>query len=219
MTYGAASRPLDPQRFIIPPVPVHDDFKALNHADSRQIWETCALMADMNFTVECVHSEREKKVAGQRQSPTIRCAECVKDAKKRMAAVATGSVVLSETEVGGLCHVKSSQVKYIFSFSSLIFTHTPSHIFSRTFLYIFSTTFSTTIFSTLLPPFQPSYHLLDPRTTFIRHWHLEVTWLSFVDPMVPSTPRPSRITVASKSKPFSQRWLLYPKRSGRSTLL
>ena len=100
MSLGAATRPLDTQRFIIPPLPVHDDYEALNHADSRHVWDMCSLMADMSFAVECVHSEREKKKSPNRNWPTIRCADCVKDAKKRMAAVASGSVVMSETEVG-----------------------------------------------------------------------------------------------------------------------
>lgn len=88
-------RPLDSQRFIRPPSTTHYDF--VMSKQERDFWVGLSTMAGLRFSIECIHSEK-KKIDTRGVMSSVGCADCLRDAERRLEAVAQGRVILSQTE-------------------------------------------------------------------------------------------------------------------------
>jgi hypothetical protein len=93
-TYGAASRPLDSLRFVVPPAPGCDETLT---DDEVMHWRTAAAIGSTvgnrygyprNMEVACVHNDKGG----------VDCLRCIVDARERLEVVSRGSVALSLQE-------------------------------------------------------------------------------------------------------------------------
>jgi hypothetical protein len=94
-TYGAASRPLDSLRFVVPPAPGCDETPT---DDEVMHWEVAAAIGSTvgnrygfrrNLEVACVHTDN---------TDVDYCLPCIVDARERLEVVSRGSVALSLQE-------------------------------------------------------------------------------------------------------------------------
>jgi MYND finger len=99
-TYGPAERGIDNTLFRVPPLPACDErlepdqvARWIAHAKEAELPEMFASLSFMNpraLKVHCVHAKNNEGL--------LACQQCIDDACERLAAVSTGSVVLSIEE-------------------------------------------------------------------------------------------------------------------------